>query len=332
LSLVHQAVLWNRQKKLYDLTVAAICLVYLALFVAGGAALFPAATIETLVIRGFGTLAFLLLHLILAIGPLCRLNPRFLPLLYNRRHLGVVMFFAALIHGTFATIQFHGFGHDNPLASLLASGLPGNVPFEQFGLAAIVILFLMAATSHDFWLHALTPRIWKSLHMAVYGAYALVVAHVAFGSAQAETSPLLATPLLVGLLAITTLHMAAARRESAADEASPQQTLDGFVPVCPMDDIAEGRAKVVSIGGERIAIFRHQGHFSALSNVCRHQNGPLGEGRIINGCVTCPWHGYQYHPATGISPPPFKDRVPTYRTRVEQGRVYVHPEPCKPHD
>ncbi len=62
-------------------------------------------------------------------------------------------------------------------------------------------------------------------------------------------------------------------------------------------------------------------------DVCRHQNGPLGEGRIIDGCVTCPWHGYQYDPETGASPPPFTDKVATYQTRVRNGRVFVHPCP-----
>ncbi len=35
--------------------------------------------------------------------------------------------------------------------------------------------------------------------------------------------------------------------------------------------------------------------FPPISNVCQHQNGPLGEGEIIDGCITCPWHGFQYH-------------------------------------
>ena len=54
------------------------------------------ATIETQLIRALGTCALLLLHVILAIGPLARLDRRFLPLLYNRRHLGVTMFLLAL--------------------------------------------------------------------------------------------------------------------------------------------------------------------------------------------------------------------------------------------
>mgnify|MGYP003753304843 CR=1 FL=1 len=48
-----------------------------------------------------------------------------------------------------------------------------------------------------------------------------------------------------------------------------------------------------------------------MHNVCKHQMGPLGEGKIIDGCITCPWHGYQYLPANGQSPPPFTEMVKT---------------------
>src|SRR5258708_32299800 len=41
--------------------------------------------------------------------------------------------------------------------------------------------------------------------------------------------------------------------------------------------------------GERIAVFRDGAQIGALSNLCAHQHGPIGEGRIIDGCVTCPW-------------------------------------------
>jgi hypothetical protein len=88
-SVQYQAVGWNRQKRLYDSVLAGGILTYLLIFVGLGAILYPTATAETLLIRGFGTLALVLLHVILCIGPLCRLDRRFLPLLYNRRHLGV---------------------------------------------------------------------------------------------------------------------------------------------------------------------------------------------------------------------------------------------------
>jgi nitrite reductase/ring-hydroxylating ferredoxin subunit len=103
-----------------------------------------------------------------------------------------------------------------------------------------------------------------------------------------------------------------------------------YVPACAIDDIPEKRARVVSCGGERVAIFKYDGKVSAISNVCQHQNGPLGERKIIDGCVTCPWHGYQYLPDTGASPPPFTEKVATYRTRIAGNQVFVDPKPLPP--
>jgi DMSO/TMAO reductase YedYZ heme-binding membrane subunit len=111
----YQAVLWNRQKRIYDGFIVAGIVVYLALFIGLAGTVRPQATIETLIIRASGTLGLLLLHVILSIGPLCRLDTRFLPLLYNRRHLGVTMFLCALVHGLFSILQFHGLGNVNPL-------------------------------------------------------------------------------------------------------------------------------------------------------------------------------------------------------------------------
>jgi len=78
---------------------------------------------------------------------------------------------------------------------------------------------------------------------------------------------------------------------------------------------------------ERIAVFRYEGKISAISNACQHQNGPLGEGQIIDGLVTCPWHGYQYDPASGSSPPPFTEKIPTFTVFIRQERVLLDPTP-----
>ena len=91
-----------------------------------------------------------------------------------------MMFTLALSHGVFSIVQFHAVGTLNPLVSVLVSndryGTIAQLPFQPFGLAALGILFLMAATSHDFWLHNLTAPVWKALHMCVYVAYTLIVA------------------------------------------------------------------------------------------------------------------------------------------------------------
>jgi nitrite reductase/ring-hydroxylating ferredoxin subunit/DMSO/TMAO reductase YedYZ heme-binding membrane subunit len=330
MSVRYKAVLWNRQKKIYDATIAAVCSAYLVWFVGLGSIIHPNATIETLLIRALGTLAFLMLHVVLCIGPICRLDRRFLPLLYNRRHLGVATFLVGLAHGAFSAIQFHAFGDVNLLVSLLSSNTRfdslAQFPFQLLGLVALILLFLMAATSHDFWLHNLSPPVWKRLHMMVYAVYALLIGHVGLGALQSETSPILVSVLAAGLGAVCTLHLLAARKETTSDSAG---SIDGdkFVEVCDVESIPEKRARVIALKDERIAIFRHDGKVSAVSNVCRHQNGPLGEGRIIDGCITCPWHGYQYVPETGASPPPFTDKVATYQTRVVNGKVLLNPCP-----
>ncbi len=330
----YRAVGWNRQKRIYDATLAGGVGLYLAGFVAVGAALDAEATAETLLIRAFATCTLLLLHVVLSIGPLCRLDQRFLPLLYNRRHLGVTTFLLALAHGGLATFQFHALGDRHPLVSVLTAELGAvgvAIPFQPLGLAALVILFLMAATSHDFWLVNLSPAVWKKLHMLVYVAYGLVVLHVSLGVLQDETQPALAGLLIAGVAWVLGLHLLAARRERGLDEEPGRPAAaDGFVEVCRLAEIPDDRARVACLSGERIAVFRYDGKVSAVSNVCAHQNGPLGEGRILDGCITCPWHGFQYRPEDGASPPPFTEKVPTFRVRLEGDRVLVDPRPNPP--
>lgn len=329
----YQAVNWNRQKYIYDATLATGVALYLVVFV-GLTLQDPNATLETALIRGLGTGALVLLHVILCIGPLARLDPRFLPLLYNRRHLGVTMCLLALAHASFGLIQFHALGDVNPFVSLLTGSADirriSAFPFELFGLGALLILLLMAATSHDYWLSILQPPVWKALHMLVYLAYGLLLLHVAFGAMQDERSPLLPLLLSIGALTVFALQLIAGRREGPADHAEAPPLADGWADAGPASTILEGRARMALVGAEKVAIFRHQGRLSCVSNVCRHQNGPLGEGRIVDGCITCPWHGYQYRPHDGQSPPPFTEKIETYNLRVVEGRVQVDPRANPP--
>jgi len=47
----------------------------------------------------------------------------------------------------------------------------------------------------------------------------------------------------------------------------------------------------------------------------------------VDGCLTCPWHGYQYRVEDGCSPPPFTEVVSTYAVKVIGGEIYVSGEP-----
>ncbi len=327
----YKAVGWNRQKKLYDWLLFGFCVLYLLSFVLVTAFINPDYTFETVLIRSTSTLAVLLLHVILSIGPLARLDKRFLPLLYNRRHLGVTMFCIASVHGVFSLFQFHALGDVNPFVSLFTSNTNfsslSGFPFQALGFLALIILFLMAATSHDFWLHNLSPKVWKTGHMFVYLAYFLIVMHVMLGVIQYETHPVFVLLVAAGALWLITLHLITGRKEVKKDKERFDHTKEGFVSVCNVDEFEEGRAKMFCIDEERIAVYKHENKLFAIHNVCRHQGGPLGEGKIIDGCITCPWHGYQYLPHNGQSPPPFTEKVSTYDVRVEGTVVWLNPKP-----
>lgn len=333
MSVGFKAVQWNRDKVIYDAILLGSVAVFIGGFISIEALLHPpkesGAWID-LRIRAFGICAFLMLTVILAIGPLARLSPRFLPLLYNRRHFGVLTFIVAALHASF---MIEWYVEQNALPSLATEltrwqdyGKFIGFPFKALGLGALLILFLLASTSHDFWLVFLTPQVWKALHMAVYAAYGLAVMHVALGAMQGNRNP--AVPILLGsaLLLVSALHVAAGWRERRKDRT--RDPSGGWLVVGPPQSIPDRRAAIVSApGGERIAVFRDGDRIGAVTNLCAHQNGPLGEGRIIDGCITCPWHGYQYKLEDGCAPAPFSERLVTYRVRINDGNVEVDPRP-----
>jgi len=331
------AVQWNRAKLFYDGIILAGVALYIGAYLTLLYWLDPPKDLPAAIdlrIRAFGTCAFLMLTIILSIGPLTRLDHRFLPLLYNRRHFGVFTFFVALLHASFL-VEWYVVQNALPnlydeLTKVSDYGNFIGFPFKALGIAALLILFLMAATSHDYWLVFLTPRVWKGLHMAIYAAYGLVVMHVALGGLQDDSDLFLMALLLSGFACVALLHLVAGWCGRASDRAGIRGGEDWLLVGTPLSIPDKGARIIAPPDGERIAVFRDGTQIGALSNLCAHQNGPIGEGHIIDGCVTCPWHGYQYRLADGCAPPPFNEKLATYRVRVAHGLVEVDPRPLPP--
>lgn len=328
----HRAVQWNRHKRVYDRVIAGFVVVFLSVFLAIGIARHRPPndiSLPILLMRGLGACALTMLHAALAIGPLARLDRRFAPLLYNRRHLGVATFLVALGHAVVALGFYGGFGVASPLGAVLIHPVrDGAVPFELLGFGGLLILFVLAATSHDYWLRALGPSVWKSIHMLVYAAYGLLVAHAAWGTLRSEGSAAGFALLAFGAAALGALHLGAGVAELRRDRAvrSPDAE-DGWIDAGERERIPDGGARAMDLPcGARLALFRQGGSVFAVEDRCPHQGGPLSEGRIVDGCITCPWHGYQFDPATGRAPPPYTDAVATREVRVERGRVLVRVE------
>jgi sulfoxide reductase heme-binding subunit YedZ len=332
----YRPVSWNRNKRVCDLVIAGGVVAYLGVYVGVGLLVDGRVGLPELALRALGTCGLILLHVVLGVGPLARLDRRFLPVLYNRRHLGVTTFLVGLAHAALAVGYYHGHGRLDPLVSLLTAntdyGSLRRFPFEMLGLFGLLVLFLLAATSHDFWQKALGRVAWKWLHLLVYPAFAALVLHVALGALQDGRPVLFPVLLGSGFALVAGLHIAVGLRERLPDVAPRRIPLaEAWVDVGTVDEIPDGRAKVVCLPGrERIAVFRLGDRVAAVTNVCAHQGGPLGEGKVVRGCLTCPWHGWAYHPEDGCAPPPFTERVPTFRIRVVDRRVLLDPNPRPP--
>ncbi|MDX2288363.1 MAG: ferric reductase-like transmembrane domain-containing protein [Hyphomicrobiaceae bacterium] len=341
MSVKYKPVIWNRGKIVYDIVLVVMIVAFIALFLRVAPLYSEAASASDVQIqrmRAFGLCAFLLLSVALAIGPACRIDRRFLPLLYNRRHLGVATAVVAFSHAAFVVDWYYNYSAIDPYAAVLGSntsyGQLLGFPFEAFGIAALLILVVLAATSHDFWLSFLTPPVWKTIHMSVYAAYGLVVAHIAFGHLQDGSTSGVLVVTVASVVVVVGLHLVAAWRDGvderalrAASGVAMAEPGPAWIAAGDPTTIPNGRARVVELpGGSRVAIFRHGGDkLSAVSNACAHQNGPLGEGRIVGGAITCPWHGYNYRPEDGCSPPPFTEKIATFNLRLEAGVLMLDP-------
>jgi nitrite reductase/ring-hydroxylating ferredoxin subunit len=96
-----------------------------------------------------------------------------------------------------------------------------------------------------------------------------------------------------------------------------------FVAVARADELAPGEIRRVQAGEDEIALARVGDEFYALQNACLHLKGPLGEGRVEDHLLTCPWHGWQYDVRTGKNDFDLAIQLRTYEVKVEDGEVKV---------
>lgn len=110
-----------------------------------------------------------------------------------------------------------------------------------------------------------------------------------------------------------------------------------WVDVGAAEELAGRAVQPVLIGARKVALTCRNGEFGAISGLCNHAGGPLGEGRLDGDYVVCPWHYWKFHRRTGQGEPGYEeDAVPAYEVKVASGRVLVRAKPAsrrsrKPH-
>jgi nitrite reductase/ring-hydroxylating ferredoxin subunit/multimeric flavodoxin WrbA len=101
-----------------------------------------------------------------------------------------------------------------------------------------------------------------------------------------------------------------------------------WVDVGDAVELARTPVQAVTVGRTRIALTCRDGVFGAISGVCNHAGGPLGEGRLDGDYIVCPWHYWKFHCRTGQGEPGYEgDAVPAHAVKQEGGRVLVSAAP-----
>ena len=97
-----------------------------------------------------------------------------------------------------------------------------------------------------------------------------------------------------------------------------------FIKAATVTEIPPGTKKIVEVAGVLIAVINLDGQFYAVEDVCTHDGGPLGEGKL-DGCqLICPRHGARFDVRTGAAlTMPAVEAAPTYAVRVEGDDVLV---------
>ncbi|XP_029302735.1 apoptosis inducing factor mitochondria associated 4 isoform X1 [Cottoperca gobio] len=94
--------------------------------------------------------------------------------------------------------------------------------------------------------------------------------------------------------------------------------------VCQEDDLKDGQMKEVTVGDQVVLLVRTRGQYSAVGSRCSHYNAPLVKGALVGDRVRCPFHGACFNVKTGdIEEYPGLDCLPSYKVKVEDGKVYV---------
>ena len=94
--------------------------------------------------------------------------------------------------------------------------------------------------------------------------------------------------------------------------------------LCSYIDIPEGEVVIVQHKDNSLAVSKINGEIAAIDNICSHDDGTLGEGKIVRGNIVCPRHGAAFDPKTGkaLTLPAVKS-VCAYKLYVENGEVYL---------
>lgn len=165
---------------------------------------------------------------------------------------------------------------------------------------------------------------------AVFNASATVLFA---GSLAARRGGHRAEGKLLGLAAISSLgaggwlggHLSYSQA-AGVDQTALDEGPSDWSPALREDELAEGAATCAHVADVRILLVRQGGQVRALASRCTHRGGPLHEGELGDGTITCPWHQSTFALSDGsVLRGPAAYPQPVYEVRSRDGMLEVRP-------
>lgn len=96
------------------------------------------------------------------------------------------------------------------------------------------------------------------------------------------------------------------------------------VTVAQVSEIEAGKSKCIEVNGKKIAVFNENGHYYAMDDRCSHAGGPLSDGDVSDGEVSCPWHGAIFELKTGkVRGGPAQKDLNIYPVKIEGNQIQI---------
>lgn len=114
------------------------------------------------------------------------------------------------------------------------------------------------------------------------------------------------------------------RQAGGANQAEPVPHLvePGWHDVMPAEEARAQRTAKAMIGDVPVVVIADGGRVHVLAEHCSHFSGPLSDGEVSDGCLTCPWHGSTFRISDGaVMRGPATAPQPVFETRVQGGIV-----------
>ena len=100
--------------------------------------------------------------------------------------------------------------------------------------------------------------------------------------------------------------------------------MSGWIEVIDENALADGENIVIDVDGTDIAVFKIEGGFYAIEDVCSHDGAEIASGELDGYEIICPRHGARFCVKTGaVKSPPAYENIEVFPVRIENGKVHV---------